>query len=331
MKKEFIPYRQENHGTFDEEWLPHKDASGWWYITGYCNDIAHLENLYSYQFTVINPHLFGLSPYVLQLAVTDVQTGQHLFHQQMKLGGKDIYIGKGSVHFGAMAHLERKSDCMDLTVKTDLFSFTLTLNKGKGATWHGDNGVLVMGMPAKPKERTVYYSYTNMPTSGQVCFVAEDGTQKDMRINGKSWFDRQWGPYHLADNYTHWEWFSLRFFDDEEVMLFAFPQNPYYDGTFIGKNKERMLVRDYTYTPKQFVDVNGMSFSKGWDLTMPGIKEEKYEIKPLTEGQLNLAYFELIAEVINPKGKRVGYCIVELLPGARNPDKKIGMDLFKKV
>ncbi len=331
MKKEFIPYRQENHGTFDEEWLPHKDASGWWYITGYLIDNAHPDDLYSYQFTVINPHLFGLSPYVLQLAVTDVQTGQHLFRQQMELGGKDIYIGKDTVHFGALAHLVRHTDRMDLTAKTDLFSFTLTLNKGKGAAWHGDDGILVMGMPEKPKERTVYYSYTNMPTTGQVCFTAKDGTQKDMQVNGKSWFDRQWGPYHLVDNYTHWEWFSIRFFDDEEVMLFAFPQDPYFDGTFIGKNKERKLVRNYTYTPKQFVVVNGMSFSKGWDLIMPGIKEEKYEIKPLTEGQLNLAYFELIAEVINPKGKRVGYCIVELLPGARNPEKKIGMDLFRKV
>jgi hypothetical protein len=29
-------------------------------------------------------------------------------------------------------------------------------------------------------------------------------------------------------------------------------------------------------------------------------------------------FFELLAEVINPQGVRVGYCFVELLPGARN-------------
>jgi hypothetical protein len=77
--------------------------------------------------------------------------------------------------------------------------------------------------------------------------------------------------------------------------------------------------------------VNGVSFSHGWDLFMPGIKEERYELRPLIEGQLNLAYFELLAEVINPRGEKVGLCVVELLPGARNPDKKVGLDLFKKV
>ena len=93
---------------------------------------------------------------------------------------------------------------------------------------------------------------------------------------------------------------------------------------------ERPLVRNYTCTPKRFVEVNGVTFSMGWDLVMPGLKEENYEIRPLTDGQLNLAYFELLAEY-QPAGAKVGLCVVELLPGARNPDKKMGLDLFKKV
>jgi hypothetical protein len=56
-----------------------------------------------------------------------------------------------------------------------------------------------------------------------------------------------------------------------------------------------------------------------------------YEIRLMIEGQLNLAYFELLAEVINPQGKKVGLCVVELLPGAGNPHQKMGLDLFKKV
>jgi len=46
------------------------------------------------------------------------------------------------------------------------------------------------------------------------------------------------------------------------------------------------------------------------------------------DGQMNLAYFELLAEIINPSGERVGYCFVELLPGVRNPGKKPS---FKKL
>ncbi len=75
-----------------------------------------------------------------------------------------------------------------------------------------------------------------------------------------------------------------------------------------------------------------MIFSKGWDLTVPGIKEERYEIHPLTDGQLNLAYFELIAGIYNLAGEQVGLCVVELLPGARNPQSRINfLNLFGKV
>ena len=115
-------------------------------------------------------------------------------------------------------------------------------------------------------------------------------------------------------------------------MLFAFPQHPYYDGTYIDKAGNRQLVRDYTYTPKELVEVDGFVFSKGWDLVLPGIKEERYQIRPIMDGQMNLAYYELLAEIINPNGERVGFCFVELLPGVRNPGKKIGFKkLFERV
>ena len=60
--------------------------------------------------------------------------------------------------------------------------------------------------------------------------------------------------------------------------------------------------------------------------------EESYQIRPIMDGQMNLAYFELLAEIITPSGESVGYCFVELLPGVRNPGKKIGFKkLFERV
>ena len=195
-----------------------------------------------------------------------------------------------------------------------------------------DEGVLVMGLPKDPKQRTVYYSYPNMPTSGQVVIREAAGQQETvLQVQGKSWFDRQWGPYSLIDPATHWEWFSLRFFDDEEVMLFAFPQHPYYDGTFFTREGKRILTRNYQYTPLGFTEAGGLIFSEGWELTLPGIKEEKYTINPLMKGQLNLAYYELLAEILNENKEKVGYCFVELLPGVRNPKNKIkAKNLLKK-
>jgi hypothetical protein len=51
-----------------------------------------------------------------------------------------------------------------------------------------------------------------------------------------------------------------------------------------------------------------------------------------SDGQMNLAYFELTAGIYNSNGKQVGLCVMEFLPGARNPQKKINfLNLFRKV
>jgi predicted secreted hydrolase len=332
MKSVTIPYRQENHGDFDAEWPIQRKVTGWWYITGYFADPAEPAHLYSYQFTLARPRLFGIYPWLLHLALTDVQAGKHYFNQRLTLWHPQVYVTGDSAQFKSLAHLKREASRMLLKVRADTFALDLILDKGKGATWHADDGVLVMGGTEPPTRRTVYYSYTNMPTTGTVSLAGPQGEPRTMQVAGKSWFDRQWGPYALTSINTHWEWFSLRFFDDEEVMLFAFPQCSYFDGTYISREGKKTLVRNYTCTPKRFVEVNGVKFSMGWDLVMPGVKEEKYEIRPLTDGQMNMYYFEMLAGIYDPAGKQVGLCMVELLPGARNSQDKVNpLNMLKKI
>jgi CrtC N-terminal lipocalin domain len=185
---------------------------------------------------------------------------------------------------------------------------------------------------AHTPRKTVYYSFTNMPTYGEVHLHHPQDDQKTMQVNGKSWSDRQWGPYALTNVNTNWEWFSLRFFDEEEVMLFAFPQCPYFDGTYINRDGKRALVRNYTCTPRCFVEAIGVKFSMDRDLVMPGIKEEKYETRPLTDGQLKMYYFEMRSGIYNSAGEQIGLCMVELLPGARKTQDKIHpLNMLKKI
>ena len=228
-----------DHGDFNAEWPPHKKVSGWWYITGYLSDPEYPESLYSYQYTLLRARIYGVTVTVLQLAFTDFTIGQHFFKQRFSLWERKFFEDENSIRFPPLAHLQRGSDDISLTVQTDEFSLNLNLDYGKGAFWHGDDGVLVMGEPDDPVQRTVYYSYPNMPTAGEVILNNSAGEKMAFKVTGKSWLDRQWGPYRLIESATHWEWFSLRFFDDEEVMLFAYPQHPYYDGTYIDKSGER--------------------------------------------------------------------------------------------
>lgn len=153
---------------------------------------------------------------------------------------------------------------------------------------------------------------------------------KELHVTGKSWFDRQGGPYTIENPLVNWEWFSMRFFDDEEIMLFAFPQDNYFDGTHISKDSSYKRLNDYTITPHGFTKAGGYKFSYGWTLHIPGVKDEDYILTPVADGQFNLFFFELIAEIRNKKDEKVGYAVVELLPGVYN--KKLNSyRIFKRT
>ncbi|KLO21598.1 hypothetical protein X275_08650 [Marinitoga sp. 1197] len=325
-----IPYREKEHGDFEDEWLPHKGVSGWWYITGYLRNKENPENIFSYQYTFLRAKIQCITLKVLQLALTDVSKKNHFFKQKASFFGKRIFIDEKKISYFPYAVLKKNEEGMSLAMDTKEFSINLILIYGKGGIWHGDNGILIMGVPKDSKQRTVYYSYTNMLTKGKLTIKAENDAE-DFEVIGKSWFDRQWGPFNITDSATHWEWFSLRFFDDEEIMLFSFPQHPYQDGTYIDKGGKNRRIQNFTIKEKKLIEVDGYVFSYGWNVIIHGVKDEVYEIVPLMNGQVNIAYFELMAKVLDSNGKHVGYAFVELLPGVRSIKKKTSIkNLLKK-
>ncbi|MCE7748341.1 MAG: carotenoid 1,2-hydratase [Candidatus Heimdallarchaeota archaeon] len=181
-----------------------KKVSGWWYITGYLTDQENIENFYSYQFTIFNLRIFRINFYILHMAFTDFQKRKHLFKQRLSiLKRKNVYGNQDSVVFSPFASLKREKDKLNLSIKNDDFELQLDLNKGKGAFWHADDGVLAMGLPNDPQQRTVYYSYPNMPTTGKMILLNNSKEKTIMNVTGKSWFDRQWGPFRLFDPASH--------------------------------------------------------------------------------------------------------------------------------
>jgi predicted secreted hydrolase len=304
-----IEYTGRNHGSFEQEWLSHKKASEWWYATGFLNDEAGA--MYSYQYTVLKAVIPMMTPWIVHLALTDFTTGKHYYSKKVEMNSKKITIDDTAVNYSDVASLAKEEKGMRIKCEADDFSYDLFLDYGKGAFWHCDNGYLLMGKP-ETNESTIYYSYPNMPTKGTITING-----KALSVTGKSWFDKQGGPYRLIEGDTHWEWFSLRFFDDEEIMLFSFPQNNYQDGTYI-KGDSAQRLTDYTITPDKMIEVEGLKFSCGWKLFAPGIKEETYTITPFIEGQMQNMYFEQLCEVKNSAGEKVGLCFVELLPGVYN-------------
>lgn len=307
-----IPYQFGKHGSFEDEWNIHDKSSEWWYATGYFKDEE--ENLFSFQFTLIRSYTPMVTPHIIMLALTDFQTGKHFYFQDFSQDGSDVILNDTQVGFRHIALFEKIEKGMQFTAKTKDFSLDVFLDYGKGAFWHCDDGFLKMGID-EPGQTTFYYSYTNMPTKGSMILNG-----RNLKVEGKGWFDKQGGTYNNRDPRCMWEWFSLRFFDDEEMMLFYFPQNDYADGTYIPKEGAAKRLNQYDIRATSFVMPDGkLTYSNQWSLTVPGLKEEEYTIKPLLDGtQMNIGYYELLAGIFNSKQEQVGLCFVELLPGARN-------------
>lgn len=316
-----IPYTPDKLGSFEREWLCHKGVSEWWYATGYFHD--ENERLFSFQYTLVRARVYGLRSYMLMLAVTDIKTGRHYFAQQPAFSEKGIDINASTLRFRDAAVLTKEAKGIHITAKAADFAYDLFLDYGKGAFWHCNSGKLQMGIPDK-KATTLYYSYTNMPSSGTVTLEGIPHT-----VKGKAWFDKQGGTYPLIKPECMWEWFSLRFFDEEEMMLFTFPQDGYADGTYIRADRTSQRLNRYIVTPKKFTAAGGYKFSCEWEVELPGLKDRHYLIRPLTDGQLNLVYFELLAGIYGDSGKLAGYCVAELLPGAYNGKISV-INMFRK-
>jgi predicted secreted hydrolase len=298
------------HQEMKDEFLCHKTGSEWWYATGFITDENNLT--FSFQFTLARVRIFGVQFNILMTALSDFQTQRHYYNQQPVFFGNGITITPEKVGLNECAEMRFSDGKLALDMHGDNYTLSLEMSPAKTPVWHCDDGVLKMGLDS-PKERTYYWSYTNLPTEGQLTL---DG--KQYKVSGKSWFDKQGGTYSLTKRWTNWEWFSLRFFDDEEIMLFSFPQDDYQDGTYIERSGEYHRLNDYTITPLGFTEAGGKKFSCGWKLEAPGIKDEKYTIIPKMDGQLNFFYFELLAEIRNSEEQVVGYCVTELLPGVYN-------------
>ncbi len=321
---EKIKYNPNQLDNFEKDWGLHKKCKEWFYATGVLFDEE--GNMYSYQYTLLHIY-FGLFTLVApMIAFTDYTNKKHHYKQAPTLKKNNLIVTSNEASFKGVASAVKSADGITIKAKNSFFDLNVFCEYGKGAFWHCDNGKLQMGILGE-KQTTLYYSWTNMPTKGTVII---DG--KKIELKGKTWFDRQGGTYSLVNPKTHWEWFSLRFFDDEEVMLFTFPQDNYFDGTYITKDNKSSRLNNYEIKSTKTTIFNDLKWSSGWTINIP-IKEKDYLIEPVQEGHMNLGYFEQLCYVKNKNGIIVGYCFAELLPGVLNKTAKANQVslLFKTI
>lgn len=312
-----------NNLDFDKDWNLHKKCREWWYATGILFDDDN--NMYSYQYTLLSLRFGPLHLFNGMIAFTDYKNNKHYYLQDPTLNKKKLIINDNEATYINVARAIKQDDGFVIELNHKDFNLNLKTEYNKGAFWHCDNGKLQMGLE-KEDETTLYYSYTNMPTVGSVIINGQE-----ISLKGKTWFDRQGGTYTLTNPETQWEWFSLRFFDDEEIMLFTFNDVKYNDGTYINNRSQSSRLNDYKIKRTSQTVFNNMKWSNGWEINV-GVKDDFYKIEPIQEGHINFLYFEELCHIKDKNDKIVGYAFAELLPAILNDIKSIqSKTLFKRI
>ena len=212
-----------DHGPHDEY------RTEWWYFTG--NISAGNGRRFGYQLTFFrfrprtgetgSPSRWRTEHfYMAHLALTDVNNEKlHAFERFSRAAAGLAGASPAGFHvwlddWSAEA-TSRETFPLRLRAGEDRVALDLTLQQGKAAVLHGEDGVSVKN--AEPGNASYYYSHTRMPTEGRVS--VED---KTWMVQGNSWMDREWSSSALGKEQVGWDWFALQLSNDHELMYYRF-------------------------------------------------------------------------------------------------------------
>jgi len=198
----------------------------WWYFTGNLFDDAGSH--YGYQLTFfrqgVRPKISGQANpwdirdlFLAHFALTDVSKNKFRWQDRLSRAGPglagarpegmDVWLLNWSAKMkGERISLEAKGSGMELN---------LELTPRKSLVIHGQNGFSKKG-PGKG-QASYYSSTTDLETRG---FLKTDPASSQVRVQGKSWFDHEFGSNQLSPDQKGWDWFGLQLSDGRDLMVY---------------------------------------------------------------------------------------------------------------
>jgi predicted secreted hydrolase len=279
----------------------------WWYFTALAKDAAGTP--YTVFFTLFSSR-GGL---VADSQVVNLATGAVVGHTE------DVALRKvSSSSLDARAGPARlrflpRTNTWSFSVLTPAFAVSLTQRPLKPYALHGGGTGVIQQSVAGPSH---YYSSTRMSARGTLRAGSTTVT-----LTGQSWFDHQWGNFVDDPRAFDWDWFSCRFLDGSELMLYRFrdavtglPIAGSASGTFVAKSGKATAVKDFAATAgARTLDAEGRSWPLDWTLEVPPLS--------LTESLAAIVPDQLVRNKVVPTfwegastatGTRAGTCFVEL-------------------
>jgi predicted secreted hydrolase len=323
----------------------------WWYFTGHLKGEAGAGGdvrEFGYQFTFFKIGLapdapastsrFAANSMIMgHAAITDLAKGRHLFTDVIwraspLVGGFEPYRGAESRRVASCPALAGGSDwtldwngagfdfAMD-DPRDGGFALSLSTRPESDSSPEplpqGENGF----SPKDPSGEvaSLYYSFTRLATQGELVL---DGAR--FALTGSSWMDHEISSDSLSDAQSGWDWFSLKFDDGRDVMLYRLRGKEGRDDFVRGSIARR--GRDVRYLAGEAISLKPRrswrsertrsEYPVEWEVVVAG---ETWKIVPLLDAAENVAgqvpdlrYWEGPVRIEGPAGERLGVGYVEL-------------------
>jgi len=300
----------------------------WWYFTGH---LQSGKRSFGFEYCIFkfNPQDLRIGPIPLSIikrepylvfhsSITDKDKGRFMMfqdsgivhHDKIDYSSLDLSINKARLSF------KKK-------FKIDSESMSLELTPVKKVVRHFDHGYAVMFR--HPVHRTYYVTLPRLKVGGKIRIK-----NKGYRVNGIAWFDHQKANMPLKTTLKGWDWFSIIFDDNTELMFFTLRSkkglvHKYMGGSFIKKDSSVIHlsqrdaeIRHLSTWKSPKTDV---IYPSGWHMKIEKLKLDLRIIPSIKNQEMDVilttptSYWEGACDVKGKKGgkKITGKSYVELV------------------
>jgi predicted secreted hydrolase len=279
----------------------------WWYFTALVHDSEGQR--FSVFFTLFSSR--GLLLPVAQ--VRDLQTGNVVGQSEQVGPGR---VGPASLDVsirGSRLRYQPTADTWTFSNSGPRLHLSLRQRPEKPYALHGNGTGVIRQSTAG---RSQYYSDTRMRASGTLRVGG-----KTVTVTGESWLDHQWGNFLNDPRAFNWDWFSCRFNDRSELMLYQFldrktgrPLASFRNGTFVNRSGHAFGLTAFTAAHgTRVLRAAGHAWPLDWNLRVPrlGLNEHVRALFPnqLVRTTSLPTFWEGAAQAT---GSYTGTCFVEI-------------------
>ncbi|MGB7553128.1 MAG: lipocalin-like domain-containing protein [Candidatus Korobacteraceae bacterium] len=311
------------HYQFPRDHFNHPDYQiEWWYYTG--NLKAADGHRFGFELTFFRQGVDRRLPrttdwdiqdiYLAHLALSDLDGG-HFYHTQRLnrtgpgLAGASEQLAKV---WNGNWQVQWTNGQQQLQAISDNFSLRFVMSSHKPPVIHGENGVSQKSAGAG--QASHYISFTRLLASGSI-----ELNGKTYQVEGTSWMDHEFFTHQGESSQSGWDWLSLQFDDNTELMLYRFRHkdgsvDPFSAGTFVSADGQATFlgVSDFSMQPGTQTYASPEThavYPVAWRVAVPSLGLDVQIGTPLasqelvTPGNAGLSYWE---GAITINGKRNG-------------------------